>query len=456
LVLLGEPGIGKTKTVESIESEQETIPPKIQQEGGKAIFLDLRQFGSETRLIQNLFENPTFVFWAKDKNQLHLFLDSLDECLLRIDTLAALLIDELKKYPVERLYLRITCRTADWPSGLESGLKELWGQEKVGIYELAPLRRVDVIEAAKVNEIDPEAFLQEIDRMEVVPLAFKPITLKFLLNTYLRTNHLPPSQAELYLQGCRLLCEETSESRRAAKRIGNFTADQRLVVAARIAAIIIFANRYAVWTGLNMGDVPEENITIEELCGRTECVNGVEFEVTESAVRETLATGLFTSRGQNRMGWAHQTYAEFLAARYLSEHQMTITQILSLLVHPGDLEKKLVPQLHETAAWLAGMRPNVSRNIMEINPEVLLQSDVTGVDVKEREKLVDALLKLYDEERLFDKVESYKHYKKLNHPGLENQLRPYIVDKNKSFFARRAAINMPEACKLHALQKDLC
>ena len=46
---------------------------------------------------------------------------------------------------------------------------------------LAPLRRVDVIEAARAKGLDANEFLREIDLVEAVPLAIKPITLKFLL-----------------------------------------------------------------------------------------------------------------------------------------------------------------------------------------------------------------------------------------------------------------------------------
>ena len=42
---------------------------------------------------------------------------------------------------------------------------------------------------------------------------------------------------------------------------------------------------------------------------------------------ETLDTGLFSSRGIDQMGWAHQTYAEFLAARFVVEQGMPAEQI---------------------------------------------------------------------------------------------------------------------------------
>lgn len=111
------------------------------------------------------------------------------------------------------------------------------------------------------------------------------------------------------------------------------------MVAARIAAITVFANRYAVWTAVDQGDVPTEDVTIRELNGGREQVQGNEFEVGEDAIKEALGTGLFSSRGLNRLGWAHQTYAEFLAVHYLVQHQMTLAQMMNLIVHPGDPEK---------------------------------------------------------------------------------------------------------------------
>ena len=450
LVLLGEPGIGKTRTM---DAERNAIDARVEQEGGQTLWLDLNSYGSEDRLVRELFGSPEFDSWRNGTHRLHVFLDSLDECLLEIRKLATLLLDEFKKYPVERLYLRIACRTADLPNVLEEGLEELWGKDALGVYELAPLRRVDVIEAAKANELDYNAFLQEIDRMEAVPLAIKPITLKFLLGTYKRTGKLLSTQKELYLEGCRLLCEETNESRLGAKRTGKFTADERMAVAARIAAVTIFADRYTIWIGVGMGDVTDEDVAIRNLCGGSESVNDDEIQVSEDTVRETLATGLFSSRGPKRMGWAHQTYAEFLAARYLVQRGMTLSQMMSLITHP---DGKLVPRLHETAAWLACMVPDVFQEIMKIDPEVLLRSDVATADKKDRADLVESLLILYDEEKSFDHDWAIRgQYQKLAHPGLAEQLRPYICDGAKNDVVRQVAINIAEACELQTLQGNL-
>lgn len=453
LVLLGEPGIGKST---AMNSRQALIERQVAETGGISLWINLRAYQTDIRLCKAVFEDPVFRSWLDGEHQLHLFLDSLDECLLRIDTIADLLLEELKKYPVERLYLRIACRTADWPISLEEGLRKLWGDGVVGVYELVPLRRVDVIEAANTNGLDPNTFLREIDSREVVPFAIKPVTLQFLLNIYKRDGCLPSTQKELYLQGCRILCEEISQSRRSANLIGKLSAEQRLSIAARIAAVTVFANRYAVWTEVDLGNVPEEDITIKDLCGKNGFVNGIQFEVNEDAIRETLDTGLFSSRGPNRMGWAHQTYAEFLAAWYLVKNQAEVVQLMNLIIHPGDPEGRIVPQLHEASAWLASMVPDVFRRIMKVDPELLLWSDVSTADAKDREALVENLLKLYDEEKLLDlSLDIRKRYGKLAHPRLAEQLKQYIQDAKKGVVVRRVAIDIAEDCELRELQEVL-
>ncbi len=458
LALLGEPGIGKSHT---IEAEKIEIISEIQKQGGQVLPLDIRSYGSEDRLVGRLFDSLEFTQWIKGTHQLHIFLDSLDECLLRIDTLATLLVDEFKRYQnhIQRLHLRIACRTAVWQPVLEEGLKQIWGKNSVGIYELAPLRRVDVSKAAKIEGIDnPEAFLEEINRKNVVSLVIKPITLEFLIKTYCSYDgKFPPNQRlhELYLEGCLWLCEERNKSRISSKLKGNLKRQQRLIIAARLAAITIFGNKFAIWTGIESG-VPNDDVLIEKICQGTERFDSKEFEISEEAVEEVLDTGLFSSRGElSRMGWAHQTYAEFLAAWYLVQHQTPLNQVMKLIVSPEDPERKLIPQLHETAAWLASMRTDVLQKIMKTDPDVLLRSDIP-TDANLRAAIVDNLLKQYEQGKLFDSHrDNYPTYEKFKHSGLAVQLLPYIQGLSKPIDARDAAIDIAEACKVDELQEEL-
>lgn len=457
LALLGEPGIGKTQ---ALEMERNRIEAEIRERGDRSLSLDLRSYSSEDRLVRSLFDSHEFTQWQNSNHQLHIFLDSLDECLLQICSLAMLLIDEFKKYrkDIDRLYLRIACRTAVWQASWEEGLKDIWGENSVRIYELAPLRRIDVTGAVETTGFSPAEFIKEVEQKEIVSLAIKPVTLKFLLNTYHKHNaQFPLNQKlhELYLEGCRELCvEQKDENRHPSKSVSNLDSEQRLIVAARIATITIFANRFAIWTG-DGANIPAEDVPIQKLHKGYEKANGRQFEITKVVIDEVLDTGLFSSRGLNRMGWAHQTYAEFLAAWYLEQHQIPLSQIQELLFSSTDPDGKLVPQLHETAAWLASMRMDVLQEIIKTDPDVLLQSDIpTDTDI--RAAIVDNLLIQYEQEKLFDlERRNYRRYRKLNHPKLETQLRPYLCDSNKNIEARDLAIDIAEVCNVSKLQEDL-
>ena len=405
-------------------------------------------------LVQEIFRDPTFTNWVTGKLRLHLFLDSLDECLLRIDTVASLLAEQFKKYPVERLKLRIACRTVDWPQNLEKELRNLFGDQNVRVFELLPLRRLDVEEAAKAEGINNAHFLDEIEQLQIVPLAIKPVTLKFLLNTYQRESCLPDTQSELYFHGCRLLCEETSQSRRDSNQTGNLTADQRVSIAGRIAAITAFCNNYAIWMGPDLGDIPEADIPIRELGGGREVVSGSDVTVDDSSIKETLSTGVFSSRGASRIGWAHQTYAEFLAARYLLTKRLEPDQIFDLISHPTD--GKVIPQLRQVTAWLATLSPKIFQRLTTTDPEVLLFSDVTKADEDGRRRLVESLLDLYDREELLDidwRVRS--EYRKLKHSTLADQLRPFITNRAKGALVRRVASQIAEECQLREVSQEL-
>ncbi|MGG6268848.1 NACHT domain-containing protein [Leptolyngbya sp. AN03gr2] len=452
LILLGEPGIGKSRAMESELSA--VISSQI--DAKRHLILDLHSYGSEDRLIRNLFESSEFRAWVDGDYALSVFLDSLDECLLRLDNVTALLAEEFKRYQdkSERLFLRIACRTAVWQSTFEEQLKQIWGENEVKIYELAPLRQVDVRHAAECEDIkEPDLLMQEILEKKVTPLAIKPVTLGFLLNIYRRDGKFSGDQTlvGLYLEGCRILCdEEDSSDLRLPGRRGNIELDQRLMIAARIAAVTVFANRDAIWTGRDRGQTPADDVLRQELSRGYERANERQFEANEAAIIEVLNTGLFSSRGSNRMGWAHQTYAEFLAAWYLKQHNLSLSQILSLILHP---DGRVIPQLQETVAWLASMRSDVFQEVMKTDPDVLLQSDITNIDDEIKAKLVESLLILHHEEKLEYSV--LRHYNNLQHPGIAEQLKSYICDSTRGQWSRLVAIDIAQDCNVKAVQDSL-
>ena len=448
LAMLGEPGIGKSWTL-----SREALSDEAMARGAKLLRFDLRQFGSEGRLFNALFESEELRDWKDGSYDLHLYLDSLDECLLRIDNVATLLADELPKLSVTRLKLRIACRTAPWPSILEHELSDLYGKEGFRAFELAPLRRVDVVQAAVIAGVpDAEQLLQRIHDLGIVPFAIKPITLNFLLDTYLRNGDIPSNAEALYEQGCLILCEERNESRLAAGRRGALSPIDRVAFASRIAAATQLGNRFAVWTGTNAA-VPPEDVLVDDLAGGTE-FGQQQLGVTSPALRETLDTGLFSSRGPERLGWAHQTYAEFLAARYCNVHKMPVQQLRSILFHPR--WNRVIPQLREVAAWIALNNSELFSDIAEHDPEVLLGTSASSLSNSQRAAITAALLKSCEKgqflhfERAMD-----SQLRHLAHLGLSGQIGQVIRDKSRSESARHLAIDIARRCRTANLDNDL-
>jgi hypothetical protein len=457
LGLLGEPGMGKST---EMRLQYGSLAREAQAAGDSALWFDLRNYTTDTSLRADIFDGPVVREWLAGTNRLHLFLDSLDEGLLSVSSLATLLPDRLEGFgpSLERLSLRVACRTLEWPPVLEAGLRSLWGEDVVKIYELAPLRRRDIAEAAQVCELDPEAFLTEVERSDAIALAIKPVTLRFLLGAYRHGRGLPANRWELYEQGCRILCGEGNPSRRERdlRRNAALSTAQRFAVAARLAAVTVFANRAAVWIGPDDGDVPESDLRLTEVCGASEEYAGQAVEVTESAVREALNTGLFNSRGAGRMGWAHQSYAEFLAAWHLVHRKMPGDAMASLIVHPQAPGGRIVPQLYEAAAWLAGHSPRVLQRVARTDPQVLLRGDIAAMDPDLRKELTASILGGFEREELLDNDRRLRQgYARLAHPGIADQLRPYITSRQAGWLVRRVAIEIAEACGTRQLQCEL-
>ena len=447
LGLLGEPGIGKSAT---LQAEFTASKQQMQEDGRVYIHVDLRSFSSEDRLYRRVFESPEFTAWQAGNSHLVL----LDEALLRINSVAALLADELPQHPPARMSVHIACRTAAWPHELlEKAFENIWGEDAVGVFELAPLRRRDVIEAAAQRQIDPPRFIDEIHKANAVPFAIKPLTLNLLFRIFENADHLPERVIDLYSRGCLGLCEEQNPGRRGARRVGQLNGRQRYRLASRIAAVTMFANRFAIWTDAESDQRPDEDVPLSALSTGAETGDFQPFNATEDNVREVLDTGLFSSRGAARMGWAHQSYAEFLAADYLVTKQASTENILKILCHPSG---GLIPQLETAAAWVASRSEAVRGRRITQEPFALLHGDLLSWSQSDLAALTDALLTAFHKQRAHDFGFGIAlDYRKLAHPGLANQLRPYIIDPAKHVIARRAALMIARACFLRELQAEL-
>lgn len=438
LILLGEPGMGKSYALKKAHE-------KVANSGTVfCSFHDLAMdFETADELANEIFRSREFLEWQQADLPYHLFLDSLDEAGLHIRTITKKLIRafEHNSENLQRLYVRIACRTANWPEDLEQAMQKMWGKENVKAYVLAPLQQSDVIAAAQQLETleDTNAFWQEVVEKEAEPFAARPVTLKFLLGEYLTSGQLPNTRKELYRRGCLKLCAEPNPTHEERNKL---EPEQRFIVAARIAAIMIFTGYSSIRVD-DLRDGQTRSLTPEECTGEQEELYDPSLRVRESHVCETLNTALFN--GNELREWAHQTYAEFLSAWYVSQ-VLSTAQIKSLIFHP---EGKLVPQLHETSAWIATFIPEVFDLILSSDPVVLLQSDVATADEVSRERLTEALLKWQSQnphEHLY-----LKQLSVLQCEALVTLLPEFIRNSANTPEARELALDIGIACQVSNL-----
>jgi hypothetical protein len=451
LALLGEPGIGKSFELKREHDRICAIPENARPQ---TIYVDLKVSSSEESLYRRIFEAPAFLGWKASAGHLILYIDGLDEAMLRIETLANLLADELLKTATpERLSIRIACRTAVWPaSTLGAAFTELWGEASAGVFELAPLGRRDVLAALTAHAIDPDTFVRDLFRAHAVPFAIKPLTLDMLIKIRRRHGSLPSSTAELYRQGCLELAEEQNISRRESGRRGRLNGPQRLRLAGRIAAGTVLGSRVAIWTGAEV-DCPAEDVPISRLSGTTEQGEFAGFTATDDDVREVLDTGLFSSRGDHRMGWAHQSYGEFLAALYLEDKHVAAGTILQILTHPTG---GLIPQLTVVAAWTASLSTALRASLIAGGPWALLRGDLANWAASDLELLTGSMLDHVEQNRFYDHFFGIAEtYAKLRHPDLAAQLSQVIGSRSLNVATRKVALNIAQRCGLKKLQREI-
>lgn len=442
VVLLGEPGAGKSTV---LDEHSPLLPAGV---AAAVVRVDLGVYGSEDRLVREVLDAPPVRSWLGGDGELCIVADGFDEGAARLPNLALILADRVARWPVGRLWLRIACRTADWPTSLGDTLRRSFAHATV--VELLPLRRTDVAALAAGWAADG-AFLDEVEDANAVPFATRPLTLRLLAAGFAATGSLPGRGADLFDAGLAALAEEQNPARLDTGLRGTLTASQRLAVAARIAAATTFGGRQALWTGpSNSPDRdPATDVPVETIAGGAEPHGdgGDTVDVTPAAVRETVAAGLFTSRGDQRLGWAHTTFGDFLAARWLVTNGVAVDQARPLFLAADD---RTFPQTRLAAAWALAMRPVDYAFLARADPEALRgEVGLPGDNI--RAVVVDGLFAVADAGRLRDRWGANNDV--LCHDGIAEQIRPQLSSPTPA--SRRLAFRLAADCTDERLRADL-
>lgn len=451
IVLLGPPGIGKTTEFARIKC--------VATERGHAIRLAALSSVGTAEELESIFLET--LARAQIDVPAILLLDSLDEGFAAAPTVQQWLVKAVKRALAisaetnQHLLLRISSRSADWSTQLEELLRGLYGKDSVQVFELAPLTRAQAIAYVQSTTGQHDQFFEALKETDTEVLASRPVTLQMLLRSFAEDGSVSNSKVAIYRRGVLALLEESNLERRASGWAGELSTEQRFAIAARIAAASVLSTKRTIWDGLHYDATPKTSIAVSELVGEIEEAFGDSVRVNARHIRETLRTGLFRARTSEQFEWVHGTFAEFLAAYYMTARVVDAPKSLELVRSGMPTNNRVVPQLREVAAWLGIMNASIRDQLVISEPEVLLSSDVALSSLSDRRALVDQYLGKLRAGVIYDKFEWRSHYQRLDHPELASQLAPIIRDTSNDVILRRTAIDIAEACKRGELVADL-
>lgn len=474
VVLLGEPGMGKTTEL----TAEENRLAGMRRTSVVVLARNLREYEGFADLKASLFEGQEFTDWRRGEHSIVLLLDSLDEALAQSAPLAERLCREIASIagdPLlrDRFFVRIACRTAIWPETATSLLVSAWGTEPVKIVSLAPLRRTDVVPLLGIFGVSQgdETLGKILDR-GLSALAARPISLR-LLASISPTGLANLTQVTLYEAGCRSLAAEANSRRELARYSGNLSANERLAVASRIAACVVFGNRFVTYfsraTSSKWHEKVAPGIDVDALVGGSELSESVEslsyerskrvVSVSEGNIALTLQSALFTvhnpagsesqpdsPNGTLAFAFSHWSFAEYLAARWAVMNRLSTAQMIQLVFVKSRGGLRIAPQLRQTAAWLCSLKLDFRRIVLQNDPTVLLRSDVSIIGDEERASLVSGILDLARRDKLDHNVFAMTtEFSALSNAAIVTQLVSVFESESEPPAARSLALRIAAA-----------
>ncbi|KZL00517.1 MULTISPECIES: hypothetical protein [unclassified Pseudovibrio] len=278
LVLLGEPGIGKS---EALKYEAEA-------EAGQFITAREVMNGADLKPSQTVF------------------IDALDE--YRSDGQVKDKIDKLSNALSQQgiQKWRLSCRAEDWRSLADlNAVKRAAGGQDIVVAQLLPLNEAQIQEILSVRgERDPEGFINEAHRLGASAFLQSPLSLTLLHTVVTANNTWPSTRFDLFEQAVKTLAHEHDPERATDPR----TAISEIVEAAsQLCFYVLASGAEAIW---HSNGLPSNS-------GKSEYVSPSSLGLDHPLARAVLDTALFKGEGHVFEPF-HRTVSEFLAARYLA------------------------------------------------------------------------------------------------------------------------------------------
>lgn len=282
---------------------------------------------------------------------------------------------------------RLTCRAEDWRTTADiNAMRRAANNETIIVAHLLPLSDEETqLVLASLGEPDPERFVGEARNRGAGAFLENPLSLRLLHSVVVSNGVWPTSRFDLFEKATRALAHEYDPERETDPRPG---ADEILSAAAAMSFYLLASGAKVLWrsNALPPGSTENEYIATHSL--------GLEPRVLEAA----LDTPLF--RGErNTFAPLHRTVAEFLAGRFLARRVVGTREApvfplrrATALITGSD--QKAPSELRGLYAWFAahlqseGDRVGARRLIQHDAATVLAYGDAAAFDTAGRREVL--------------------------------------------------------------------
>ena len=390
LIVLGEPGIGKTREFE----HQCQI---LKEKGHKAYFSRWQDWNGKEDLLEILDDRASFEEdFSRGDQSIWWFIDSLDEGRIKTSEVFNILLGVLKPLKnsgrIANLKLRLSCRSREWRPTEQEKLIKLFpiqgdsDSPKPGVVALTILpldeNAIRLLAHEKLgNDQAVNAFFQEMTHRHVIPLSGQPLLLGMMLSLFHENGFLGEDRTEIYQKTTEKLVTENNPFRRDRDAFETDPAN-RLEIAKKLAVFMVFGT-------FETTAVPDR----DEFSGRT--LDASTTGEKKRALLETLNTGLFSQGAEHHFRFVHRSIGEYLAASALAEKLDSGLRLARLLPLFGASQGAIPSPLRETAGWLAGFNPHFREWLIDTDPLTAALGDTIRYRPEDRERIIEILARRF-------------------------------------------------------------
>lgn len=324
LIILGEPGSGKTAMLKNFAKNTETSNNQSIRYLSASSFSGIKLKDTETTII----------------------IDGLDELIVNNEKLSSIL-----SRLTDDKNIIISCRTADWQNHINSrSISEKCSKEPI-IGIIQPFNREEAIEFIRIRGLkdDPEEFHNETQLREVAYLLDNPQTLIMLLEV-VANGEWPDNREKLFDKACHELAKEKNVFYNESTPKN--TEDTLNTAGFVFAQLLLSGRAYIKKTG----ETDTTSIICPDLSNE---------HINQESISSVLSSRLFKpSDHAGNFEPCHRTIAEYLGARWIVDalkNTLPINRLENLIYTKKNVPFLALRGLH---AWIATLWENQYIDIM--------------------------------------------------------------------------------------------